>query len=349
MAAPQEDGVIRRVWWHLSDYISHRLAGEAYRECMALAGFELATRPDEADLAVVHEDPLFWPRIFKENPVLRAMPVVGYAVWEGGVLPEIYRPGLDLVRAVWTASSFSAHALQQGHSRVRVLPHVVETIVPSEEDRRWVRERLGPGRYFFSIVDAVNPRKNLDALLRVFVRVRAAAGPDVRLVVKQYRKDVSLGDLPGVVSLASDLSQGRMAALHEGALAYVSPHRGEAWGLGLGEAMSHGVPVLATGWSGNMEFMDERNSVPLRFELEPVGERMSRMLPHFRPEMLWARVDEEHLLREMLRLIRRGPDPNMSARARAVAERFSPGRVGRILTGLIRELDAGGSLTTPAT
>ncbi|MDP3430011.1 MAG: hypothetical protein Q8R89_06720, partial [Desulfomicrobium sp.] len=134
--------MIRRVWWHLSDYISHRLAGEAYRECLSLAGFELATRPGEADLAVVHEDPLFWPRIFKENPVLRAMPVAGYAVWEGGVLPEIYRPGLDLVRAVWTASSFSAQALQQGHSRVRVLPHVVETIVPSEEDRRWVRERL---------------------------------------------------------------------------------------------------------------------------------------------------------------------------------------------------------------
>ena len=340
--------MIRRVWWHLSDYISHRRAGEAYRKCLPLAGFELASRPEDADLAVVHEDPLFWPRIFKETPVLRTMPVVGYAVWEGDRLPEIYRPGLALVQTVWTASSFSAQALRQGHSRVRVLPHVVETIVPSEEDRCWARERLGPGRYFFSIVDAVNPRKNLDALLRVFVRVRAA-GPDVRLVVKQYRREVSLGDLPGVVSLASDLSQGRMAALHEGALAYVSPHRGEAWGLGLSEAMSHGVPLLATGWSGNMEFMDERNSVPLRFELEPVGERMSRMLPHFRPEMLWARVNEEHLLREMLRLVRRGPDPGMCERARAVAERFSSRRVAKILCGLIRDPDAGGSRSTPAT
>jgi hypothetical protein len=63
------------------------------------------------------------------------------------------------------------------------------------------------------------------------------------------------------------------------------------------------------------------------------------MLPHFRPEMLWARVDEEHLLREMLRLVRRGPDPRMCERARAVAERFSPRRVSRILAGLIREFE----------
>jgi len=327
-----------RVWWHLSDYISHRRAGEAYRRCLALAGFKVVDRLEEADLAVVHEDPVFWPRIFTDNPVLREKPVVGYAVWEGSTLPEIYRPGLGLVRAVWTASAFSAQALGQGHGVVRVLPHVVEAVVPTDADRAWAKERLGAGRYFFSIVDAVNPRKNLEVLLRVFVRVRAAAGSDVRLVLKQYRKNVSLDELPGVISLGSDLTDGRMAALHEGALAYVSPHRGEAWGLGLSEAMSHGVPVLATGWSGNMEFMDERNSIPLRFEVEPVGERMAGMLPHFRPGMLWAKVDEEHLRREMLRLIRRGQDAAMCRRARAIADRFSSRRVAGILATLIHEL-----------
>ncbi len=327
-----------RVWWHLSDYISHRRAGEAYRRCLALAGFEIADRPEEADLAIVHEDPVFWPGIFAAYPALRGKPVVGYAVWEGETLPEVYKPGLGLVDEVWTASSFSAQALGQGHQRVRVLPHVIEATTPGDADRLWVEMILGPGRYFFSIVDAVNPRKNLEALLRVFVRVRAVAGPDVRLVLKQYRTDVPLEGLAGVVSLGSNLTDGRMAALHAGALAYVSTHRGEAWGLGLSEAMSHGVPVLATGWSGNMEFMNERNSIPLRFALEPVGERMARMLPHFRPGMLWAKVDEQHLRREMLRLLRRGQDPAMCGRARAVSERFSPRRVAGILAGLIREL-----------
>lgn len=325
------------VWWHLSDYISHRRAGEAYVRCLEAAGFEPAPRPADADLAVIHEDPLFWPRIFSQCPVLAEMPVAGYAVWEGGTLPEVYRQGLSLVGEVWTASTFSAEALAQGHPRVKVLPHVVEVAAPAAEDLRWAAERLGPGRYFFSIMDALNPRKNLEALLRVFARVRAVA-PDVRLVLKQYRKEVPLRGLSGVVSLGGVLTDGQLAALHRGALAYVAPHRGEAWGLGLSEAMGHGVPVLATGWSGNMDYMDESNSVPLRYELEPVGGRMAGLLPHFTPGMLWARVDEGHLEREMLRLVRRGPDSAMCAKARAVADRYSPARVAGILGVLLREL-----------
>lgn len=333
---------MKRVWWHLSDYISHRRAGEAYRRCLAMAGFEAVDRPEDADLAVLHDDPMNWSDILNRYPGARMKPKVGFAVWEGLALPDVYRAGFALVEEIWTASAFSAEALSQGHVRVKVLPHVVELATFTSADEEWARTRLGlksDERYFFSIVDAVNPRKNLDALLRVFARV-SHSNPDVFLVLKQYRMNVSIGGGARVASIGENINDARMAALHAGALAYVSPHRGEAWGLGLGEAMSHGVPVLATGWSGNMEFMDERNSVPLRFELEPVGERMSRMLPHFRPEMLWARVDEEHMLREMLRLVRRGQDPGMCERARAVTERFSPRRVSRILAGLIRDFAA---------
>jgi glycosyltransferase involved in cell wall biosynthesis len=328
---------MNRICWLLSDYISHRRAGEAYRRCLALAGFDSVDRPEAADLVVVHEDPIFWPRMFERHPVLRDKIVVGYAVWEGESLPDVYGPGLGLVREVWTASMFSAQALGQGHPHVRVLPHVVEPVQPGAVDLDWARERVGAQPYFFSVVDAVNPRKNLEALLRVFARVRVVSGVDTRLVLKQYRKAVPLDGISGVIALAGDLSESRMAALHQGALAYVSPHRGEAWGLALSEAMSHGIPVLATGWSGNMDFMDSRNSVPLDFALEPVGSRMAGLLPHFRPDMRWAVVDEAHLEREMLRLVRRGPDPAMCQRARAVADRFSPSRVARTLGVLLRE------------
>lgn len=337
-----------RVWWHLSDYISHRRAGEAYLRCLPLAGLEAVDRPADADLAVLHDDPMNWPDILASHPAARTIPKVGFAVWEGLALPDVYRAGFALVDEIWTASEFSAQALRQGHGRVKVLPHVVEPVGFTSEDREWACARLGLGpeeRYFFSIVDAVNPRKNLDALLRVFARL-IHSSPGISLVLKQYRMNLSFGGGSRIVSIGENVSEGRLAALHAGALAYVSPHRGEAWGLGLSEAMSHGVPVLATGWSGNMEFMDQRNSVPLRYDLEPVGERMSRMLPHFRPEMLWARVDEEHLLREMLRLVRRGQDPAMCQRARAVAERFSPRRVSRILAGLVREFED--SISNPA-
>ena len=51
---------------------------------------------------------------------------------------------------------------------------------------------------------------------------------------------------------------------------YVSLHRSEGFGLPIAEAMSFGKPVIATGWSGNMEFMDDSNSFPVKYELAEI-------------------------------------------------------------------------------
>eukprot|EP00227_Mantoniella_beaufortii_P018278 CAMPEP_0197577002 /NCGR_PEP_ID=MMETSP1326-20131121/1789_1 /TAXON_ID=1155430 /ORGANISM="Genus nov. species nov., Strain RCC2288" /LENGTH=1233 /DNA_ID=CAMNT_0043139993 /DNA_START=914 /DNA_END=4615 /DNA_ORIENTATION=+ len=48
--------------------------------------------------------------------------------------------------------------------------------------------------------------------------------------------------------------------LYKGADAYVSAHWGEGWGLPLSEAMSMGLPTIATDFSGNTEFMSHENS-----------------------------------------------------------------------------------------
>jgi len=41
---------------------------------------------------------------------------------------------------------------------------------------------------------------------------------------------------------------------------YVSLHRSEGLGLTMAEAMAVGKPVIATGYSGNLQFMNEANS-----------------------------------------------------------------------------------------
>jgi glycosyltransferase involved in cell wall biosynthesis len=52
--------------------------------------------------------------------------------------------------------------------------------------------------------------------------------------------------------------------------AFVSLHRSEGFGLGLAEAMYLGLPVIGTGYSGNMDFMTTENSMPIGYELVPV-------------------------------------------------------------------------------
>ena len=52
---------------------------------------------------------------------------------------------------------------------------------------------------------------------------------------------------------------------------YVSLHRSEGLGLTLGEAMYAGKPVIATGYSGNMDFMNNDNSFLVDYKMVPVG------------------------------------------------------------------------------
>ena len=52
---------------------------------------------------------------------------------------------------------------------------------------------------------------------------------------------------------------------------YVSLHRSEGLGLTLGEAMYAGKPVIATGYSGTLDFMNNENSFLVDYEMVPVG------------------------------------------------------------------------------
>ncbi|MFT2675609.1 hypothetical protein, partial [Escherichia coli] len=59
---------------------------------------------------------------------------------------------------------------------------------------------------------------------------------------------------------------------------------------------------IATGYSGNMDFMDEGNSMPVRYRLEPIRRPETRIRFGFAADATdprWAYVDEDHLAARM--------------------------------------------------
>lgn len=334
------------IHYHCSDYISHQRAGAAYMACLNAMGHVLVDDPGRSDVVILHEEPF---RYAATMAVKRARPggkYIGYAVWETPELPRRYAEGVSRVDAVWTCSEFSRRAFAP-YAETRVLPHVVERLRPAAPDLAWARDRLGmrgSGRehgsfYFYTIVDTVNPRKDVKTLLTAFAATFPGGRDGTRLVVKQYREAQRLDQIPGVIDIPEMLTDGQLAALHAVCDCYVSAHHAEAWGLPLSEAMSIGNPVIATGYSGNMEFMTPENSFPVAYTRTHVSERMCLALPDlFSPEMTWADIDAPDLMR-IMRLVRSRP-PGMDFRSRVALsmKAFSPAATRERLATLLEKL-----------
>ena len=126
-----------------------------------------------------------------------------------------------------------------------------------------------------------------------------------------------------------DFSRSEMGQLQSACDAYLSPHRSEGFGLNLAECMAHGKPVVATGFSGNLDFMTEENSF-----LAPWKRVRVRKGEYIHPEkQYWAEPDRDYFVETMRRLAsdpRLGSVVGQTARA-DIARRLSPKAIGGMI------------------
>lgn len=332
------------IYYHLSDYISHRRAGEAYIACLGALGHTLVRDPAASDLVILHEGPHLYTALMRGMPRAPGRRFIGYGVWETPQLPKSFIEGVRSVDAVWTCSDFSRQAFLP-HVPAYFLPHVVTREHVSHEDMAWAMERTGKaaaGRdavFFYTIVDTVNPRKNVKTLLAAFAAAFPREQASVRLVVKQYREPQNLEAFPHVVDIPETLTGGQIAALHAVCDMYVGAHHAEAWGLPLSEALSFGNPVIATGYSGNMEFMTPENSFPVPYAIAPVSGAMCLALPDiFSTGMTWADIDVPDLIQTLRKLAARPVSAEFRTRAAASMEAYSPAAVAERLSFLLKDV-----------
>lgn len=363
-----------RIFYVLSAYISHRQAGLEYINCLKMLGHEVecnfpellpgdtgpvdtsladsalafTRRPElvrrlrDADLVILHDDPYCCDELYKALPFLQDKLVVGYLPWENETVPEAFMGYLGRVKHIWTCSSFCREAFARHFTKVDVLPHVVRRPSPGKEGLAWAKNFLQKSGadgacVFFSVVDGLNPRKNLPALLTAFSLLQKETPVKVRLLIKQYRAAMPLAQ-DGVINLTDMLDNGRMSALYALTGAYVSAHHAEGWGLGLSTAMAFGKPAIAPAYSGNLEFMHEGNSLLLPYRMEDVSEEMTKRIPLFTKEMRWAEVDMPALVRSMRQVAEGRVPPGLTTEAARITNRFGPRQVADILKELLKKV-----------
>lgn len=200
---------------------------------------------------------------------------VGYWAWELPDPPPDWAGCERTLDEIWTPSRFARDGLVKLIGcPIEVVPHCV----PARP--RWSGRARGP----FTVLAMADSRsswsrKNPDGALRAF---HAAFGTSThaRLVLKlsgneaeQRSLESTLGDLirsDNISLVRGHLSDAALDDLFRASDVLLSLHRAEGYGLPMAEAMAHGLPVVATGWSGNLEFMSQEESVLVPYELVPV-------------------------------------------------------------------------------
>jgi glycosyltransferase involved in cell wall biosynthesis len=218
---------------------------------------------------------------------------IGNWAWETKDIPKDWLPAFDLVDELWVGSNFISETIKK-KSPVPVIkiPYVVDVPLAEPDRTRFgLREDEFVVLFSFDFQSSTgrkNPRGAIDAFKQAF-----HGSENARLVMKTLNAHIKTADAEALMAYASDPritfinesldSQSRYQLLNSCDV-YLSLHRAEGFGLGMAEAMSYGKVVVATGWSGNMDFMTPQNSVPVPFVLRPSREASGP----YKKGSLWA-------------------------------------------------------------
>jgi glycosyltransferase involved in cell wall biosynthesis len=207
-----------------------------------------------------------------------------YPAWELARYPAAWAKVVERFDEVWAPSEFIRAAIAGAVSKpVVTMPLAVDLKLSSFLGRRHfgIPEEAFVVLFFFDF-SSFAERKNPAAVLDAFELVAAhRPDADIHCVIKsrggrdadeaQLAFEARLAALaPRAQAIYGDLSDNEIKNLVRVCDVFVSLHRSEGFGRGMAEAMAMGRAAIATGYSGNVDFMAPGTSLLVDYELIPV-------------------------------------------------------------------------------
>jgi glycosyltransferase involved in cell wall biosynthesis len=265
---------------------------------------------------------------------------IGYWAWEQPQLPATALGAFAHVDEVWVPSTFVQDAVAPfAPVPVVKIPHAIAF----EPSSGLTRKQFGlPQDKLLALVmydfHSYQYRKNPQAALAAF-RQAAAGRTNVALVIKtingQHHAEArqalvdSVADLGNVLFIDEFFTRQQTWDLEACCDILISLHRAEGFGLAPAEMMYLGKPVIATDWSGNTDFMNADNAMPVRYQLTP----LAKAVGVYPAGQLWAEVDVDHAAWCLNRLLDDSAlCQQLGARASAdIPRQLSPKAVGALM------------------
>jgi len=272
------------------------------------------SRPADGAPLLIHVNAPMLPAALLrlDRTMLRRRRLIGHWAWELPTVPADWRQGARFVHEVWAPSRFTATALETLlPGRVRVVPYPLAVAPPRPAPLGRAHFGLPEEAVIvlvsFSLASSFerkNPLGAIAAFRRAFgdrrdrVLLLKIGNPgDFPADFRTIRHHV--GAAPNIRIETRTLGSAERHALTACADIVLSLHRSEGFGLVPAEAMLLGRAVIATGWSGNTDFMEAGSAALVGYRLVPA--RDPRRVFEA-PGAVWAEPDFGEAASHLVRL-----------------------------------------------
>jgi glycosyltransferase involved in cell wall biosynthesis len=222
---------------------------------------------------------------------------IGWWTWETNKLSYDYKKGLDYVDEIWAVSTYVRDVLKNYTDKKIEVCSVPLNFDLLDEVLMHPNSDLNFDYFIFSF-DFLSDfeRKNPTDVIKAFTNV-FGNNSKIKLIIKsingqsnllQYNKLTQLvTSYNNVILISESLSTIELYKLMEQSIGFISLHRSEGFGMHLAESLYLDKPVIATNYSGNVDFMKTENSFLVPYKLVEINSTSS----YYSEEAVWAEPD----------------------------------------------------------
>jgi len=238
---------------------------------------------------------------------------IGYTVTETSLVPQwIAEAYNESLKGLIVPSEYVKKAFVD--AGVKIPTHVVQHALGPW----WLKDYPNFGdkdanTYVFGNVGYWNSRKNQELLLKAYIKAFPTPRKDVALMLKTYKAqgvesliaNLAKQDRPDIWVYNESWSEAQMIWGYSQIDCYVSPHKGEGFGLSLANAACLGKPALYTNYSAPSEWLGTDSHYTIDYENVKLTQAdITVGYAHLDQSLEWAEPSMDHLI-EQLRMLER--------------------------------------------
>lgn len=291
---------------------------EIPRYCLEISDFgrlgaiarERENTPLGYKVKIIHTTPNVYPMFMEAGKYH-----IGRVFWETNKLPLDFAKNVQLMDEVWTGSQYNAEAIKNAGVQVPtyIIPEAIDTDIPTTRPFLVANENDFKFYSIFEWTERKNPGALLEAYWREFENTEGVSltiktfidnfqpekKNEINSYIKRTKKRLQLKKYAPVYLYRQLMDRHQIYRFHKTFDCYVSPHRGEGWGIPQMEAMLVGRPIISTNCGGIHEYLThKKDGYLLPYKLVPV--KNTRNNHWYTTDQMWADVEIKHI-REAMR------------------------------------------------